>query len=70
MKIDHHHFVFSISKILRRYFLYDRSLLSELSRCAWEALSVFFQEAVSQKAAVPGVFTAIQQKCLSLAFKW
>ena len=69
-KVPHRHFVFSIPKILRRYFLYDRSLLSELSRCAWEALMVFFREAVSQKGAVPGVFTAIQQKCLSLAFKW
>jgi hypothetical protein len=45
-KVPHRHFVFSIPKILRRYFLYDRSLLSELSRCAWEALRVFFREAV------------------------
>jgi len=65
--VPHRHFVFSIPKILQRYFLYDRSLLSELSRFAWEALRVFFQETVSQKGAVPGVFTAIQQKCLSLA---
>ena len=50
--------------ILRRYFLYDRSLLSELSRCAWEALRAISRE------AVPGVVTAIQQKCLSFAFKW
>ncbi len=35
---------------------------------AWEASRVFFREAVSQKGAVPGVFTAIQEKCLSLAF--
>jgi hypothetical protein len=31
ISIDHCHFVFSIPKTLRRYFLYDRSLLSELS---------------------------------------
>jgi len=68
-KVPHRHVVVSIPKILRRYFLYDRSLLSELSLCAWEALRVFFREAVSQKGAVPGVFTAIQQKCLSLAFE-
>jgi hypothetical protein len=66
-KVPHRHFVFSIPKILRRYFLYDRSLLSELSRCAWEALRVFFVQPVSQKGAVLGMFTAIQQKCLSLA---
>jgi len=38
--VPHRHFVFSIPKTLRRYFLYDRSLLSKLSRCAWE-LRVF-----------------------------
>ncbi len=35
MKIPHRHFVFSIPKILRRYFLYDRKLLAALSRSAW-----------------------------------
>jgi len=44
--VPHRHFVFSIPKILRRYFLYDRKLLSDLSRCGWESLKVFFQEAV------------------------
>lgn len=29
--VPHRHFVFSIPKILRRYFLYDRKLLSDLS---------------------------------------
>ena len=32
----------SIPKILRLYFLYDRKLLSDLSRCGWEALKVFY----------------------------
>ncbi|MFZ3116318.1 MAG: transposase zinc-binding domain-containing protein [Syntrophales bacterium] len=45
-KIPHRHFVFSIPKILRRYFLYDRKLLADLSRCAWESLKVFIQGAV------------------------
>jgi hypothetical protein len=53
-KVPHRHFVFSIPKILRCYFLYDRSLLSELSRCAWEALRVFFREVVPQRGGVPG----------------
>ena len=48
-KIPHRHFVFSIPKILRRYFLYDRKLLPKLSRCAWETLKEFsgqgFQDA-------------------------
>jgi hypothetical protein len=59
-KVPHRHFVFSIPKILRRYFLYDRSLLSELSGCAWEALRVFSRETVPQRGAVPGTVIAIQ----------
>ena len=54
------HFVFSLPKILRRYFLYDRPLLSELSRCAWETLRLFFREAVLQGDAMPGAIIAIQ----------
>ena len=50
--VPHRHFVFSIPKILRRYFLYDRKLLSDLSRCGWETLKEFFQEAVPEEEAV------------------
>ena len=65
--VPHRHFTFSIPKILRRYFLYDRSLLSDLSRCGWESLKVFFQEAVpvgdpvlgGEKGATPGAVVAI-----------
>lgn len=57
--IPHRHFVFSIPKILRRYFLYDRKLLSDLSRCAWETLKEFFQEVVPEEDAVPGAAIAI-----------
>jgi hypothetical protein len=46
--------------MLRRYFLYDRSLLSELSRSAWESLKVFLQEAGPEKEPVPGAVIAIQ----------
>ncbi len=59
-KIPHRHFVFSIPKILRRYFLYDRKLLANLSRCAWESLKVFMQEAVPEKALIPGAVIAVQ----------
>jgi len=58
--VPHSHFVFSIPKILRRYFLYDRKLLSDLSRCGWESLKVFFQEAVPEEDAVHGAVIAIQ----------
>lgn len=58
--VPHRHLIFSIPKILRRYFLFDRRLLSELSRCAWESLKVFFQEAVPEEGSVPGAVVAIQ----------
>jgi len=60
-KIPHRHFVFSIPKILRRYFLYDRKLLADLSRCAWESLKVFLQEAVPETDPVPGTVIAVVQ---------
>ena len=46
--------------MLRRYFLYDRKLLSDLSRVAWDFLKVFFQESVPKDDAVPGAVIAIQ----------
>ncbi len=58
--VPHRHFVLRIPKILRRYFLYDRSLLSELSRCAWESLRTLLEQAVPRDDAVPGAVIAIQ----------
>ncbi|HHJ10907.1 MAG TPA: transposase, partial [Bacteroidetes bacterium] len=57
--VPHRHFVFSIPKILRRYFLYDRNLLSDLTRSTWETLKEFFQEALPEEDAVPGAVIAI-----------
>jgi len=50
----------AIPKILRRYFLYDRKLLADLSRCAWESLKVFLQEAVPENDPIPGAVIAVQ----------
>jgi len=58
--VPHRHFVFSIPKILRRYFLYDRKLLSDLGRCGWESLKTFLQGTVPEDNAVPGAVIAIQ----------
>jgi len=66
--VPHRHFTFSMPKMLRRYFLYDRSLMSVLSRCGWESLKVFFQETLpvedpvlrGEEDAVPGAVVAIQ----------
>ena len=59
-KVPHRHFIFSLPKILRRYFLYDRKLLAKLSRCAWESLKVFMQNAVPEKEPLPGAVIAVQ----------
>jgi len=58
--VPHRHFTFSIPKILRRYFLYDRKLLANLSRCGWEALKAFYTTGVRDSKAVPGAVVAIQ----------
>jgi|TARA_B100001971_G_C18240516_1_gene570518 hypothetical protein len=52
--------VLSIPKILRRYFLYDRKLLSDLSRCGWKALKAFYTTGVREQKAVCGAVVAIQ----------
>ena len=51
--VPNRHFVFSIPKILRRYFLYDRKLLSDPSRFGWESLKEFFKQTVPEKGVVP-----------------
>ena len=56
-----------IPKILRRYFLYDRKLLSDLSRCGWEALKTIYTTGVREPKAVPGAVVAIQR---SEIFHW
>ncbi|MFH1123538.1 MAG: hypothetical protein V1758_07735 [Pseudomonadota bacterium] len=33
----------------RRYFLYDRTLLSGLSRCGWDSVKVFFQSMIPEE---------------------
>ena len=58
--VPHRHAILSIPKILRRYFLYDRSLLSDISRCGWEALKAFYKTGVRDATAVPGAVVAIQ----------
>ena len=59
-KVPHRRFIFSIPKILRRYFLYDRKLLACLSRFAGESLKVFIQGSVPEKEPVPGAVIAVQ----------
>ena len=57
--VPHRHVVLSISKILRRYFLYDRKLLSNLNRCGWEALKVFYENGVRDSNEIPSRVSSI-----------
>jgi hypothetical protein len=41
-KVPHRHFVFSMPKILRIYFLFNRNLLKELSRISWEVIGDYY----------------------------
>ncbi|HZX47584.1 MAG TPA: transposase zinc-binding domain-containing protein [Nitrospirota bacterium] len=41
--LTHRHYVFSIPKILRTYFRYNRKLLGRLSRCAYETVKEMMQ---------------------------
>ena len=58
--VPHRHVVFGIPKILRRHFLYNRKLLSGLSRCAWEAFNEYLQSASSSGQLRPAAVNAIQ----------
>jgi hypothetical protein len=58
--VPHRHLVMSIPKILRRYFLFDHGLLSELSRCGWDSLKAYMNSAVRDSKAVLGAAIAIQ----------
>jgi hypothetical protein len=58
--VPHRHFVFSIPKIIRIYFLFDRSLLKELARIAWEVLGLYYKNAVSKENITPAAICSIQ----------
>ena len=58
-KVPHRHFVFSIPKILRIYFLFNRSLLKELSRISWEVIKDYYKS-TCRKEGTPAAVAVIQ----------
>jgi hypothetical protein len=58
--VPHRQHVFSIPKILRKFFLYNRKLLGKLSQCAVKSLMKFFKLTLGKKTWIPGVVVAIQ----------
>jgi hypothetical protein len=55
--INHLH---RIPKIIRIYFLFDRALLKELARIAWEVLSCYYKNAAGKEGAAPAAICSIQ----------
>jgi hypothetical protein len=58
--VPHRQYVFSIPKILRKFFLYDRKLLGKLSQCASKSLTRFLKLTLGKKHGIPGIVVALQ----------
>jgi len=52
--------VFSIPKIIRIYFLFDRKLLADIARIAWEVLALYYRNAVNKGNIIPAAAASIQ----------
>ena len=59
-KVPHRHFVFSIPKILRIYFLFNRNLLKELSRISWETVKDYYISTCRKNGSNPAAVAVIQ----------
>jgi hypothetical protein len=57
--IPHRHVMFNVPKIIICYFLYDRKLLSELSRFGWEALKAIYTADDHDTRVIPYAAIAI-----------
>ncbi|MHB8278917.1 MAG: hypothetical protein ACYDIA_14865 [Candidatus Humimicrobiaceae bacterium] len=57
--VPHRHFVFSIPKIIRIYFLFNRGLLKELAKIAWEVFSLYYKNSVRKDNTMPAAVASI-----------
>jgi len=58
--VPHRQYVFTLPKILRIYFKYNRKLLTKLCQCANRCLLRYFRTALNSKVGKLGTVTAIQ----------
>ena len=58
--VGHRQIVFTIPKMLRPYFMYDRKLLGKLSRCAYDTLKDLYRKTLKVNNVCPGVVMSIQ----------
>jgi hypothetical protein len=59
-EVTHRQFVFTLPKRLRIYFRYDRTLLGDFSKAAWETVRDVFREEVGYDDSIPAMITGIQ----------
>lgn len=58
--VPHRQYVFSIPIILRKFFLYNRDLLSEFTKCAADSLLAVFRTALGLPDGICGAVMTIQ----------
>ena len=58
--VPHRQYVFSIPKILRPFFRYERSLLTRLSQCARDSMVSWFRTILGMKDGIPGIVVSVQ----------
>ena len=59
--VPHRQWVFGIPKRLRIYSMFDRSLLTKLSLCAWKVLNLYLTQGVAYDDAKAGA-AAVEQR--------
>jgi hypothetical protein len=60
MPVPHRQYVFTLPKRLRLFFRYDRRLLGQLARVAWETVLEVCRSQVGRRDIVPGMIAGIQ----------
>ena len=60
LAVPHEQWVFTVPKRLRLFFLYDRSLLGELARCAWSTVRDLYLAGLADPRGVPGMVASVQ----------
>lgn len=58
--VPHRQLVFTIPKRLRIYCRYDRGLLGELARAAWESVVEVYRQVLQREDVLPGLIAGIQ----------
>ena len=59
-EVSHRQLVFTLPKRLHVYFRYDRSLLGDLSKAAWETVRDVFREEIGCEDVMPAMITGIK----------